>query len=222
MSTYLSNLCIIIFVLGIFGSSSLGDTLTYSNVLVEEGAIDGQSVGGQTATITIEFQSGLIAEESPFGGVVYGLGELSSASYEFSQAGFFAIDSPQANLEFGSLTPNDQFELSFFEEDLDPLNMLSGATAGNIGLDPLVGETLSEMFARLGDGSSISFTQPTVFEMLNTRIGSMNGGSSFVTQNIVGDIGNEVTLTLNVVPEPASTFALGLFAFALIRRSRCV
>ena len=52
------------------------DTLTYRGVIVESGAIDGNDLTGQTATISITFADGLTAS-----GGVYSLGVISAASY---------------------------------------------------------------------------------------------------------------------------------------------
>jgi len=87
--------------------------------------------------------------------------------------------------------------VSFFDEDFSPLGMLSGTTAGSAGLAPLDGETLADMFARLGDGSNIAFTQSLDFQMLNSVIGTLNGGASSITSDITGQINSTVTLTLS-------------------------
>ncbi|MEM7453301.1 MAG: hypothetical protein AAF456_02990 [Planctomycetota bacterium] len=214
------RLLIVFFAMALSQSVVQADSLVFSNIFVDTGSIDGQSLIGQTATVTIDFQSGLVAEQSPFGGVVFVLGQPTSATYEFSEAGSFSVDVPESSLEFGSLTTGTQYELSLFNEDLSTLNMLSGTTAGNIGLDPLVGESLPAMFARLGDGTSISFTQAVDFQMLNQGIGSLNGGLSFVTHDIGGNSGSNVTLRLVSVPEPGSVLALSICSVWFLRRIR--
>ena len=66
----------------------------------------------------------------------------------------------------------------------------------DVGIAVAIEISLPEMFARLGDGTSINFTQSTGFQMLNPIIGGLNGDESFVTSGIVGDSGSKVTLTL--------------------------
>lgn len=191
-------------------SAAHADTLTYTGIEIGQGIIDDIDLFGQTATVSIEFAPGLTASNG-----VYKLGTIISATYEFSEAGLFKVDTPEEDLEFGSV--ND-FELSFFDPDLIPLGMLSGTTAGNIGLDPLEGESLPQLFSRLGDGSSISFTQSDSFQMLNPVIGGLNGGESEVMLGIVGVPGSEVTLTF--VPSPGATAVMTVALLGVTRRRR--
>lgn len=207
---FLASAAVIAASIAIAPPQANADTLTYTGITVRDGAIDGNFLGGQTATVSIEFASGLTA----LGGV-YGLGALTSATYEFSVAGLFTVDAPQDNLEFGSVLG---FELSFFDEDFNPLGMLSGTTAGDIGLDPLDGESLPDLFARLGDGSTINFAQSGDFQMLTRAAGSLNGGASIVTLPIAGLAGSSVTLTY--VPPPATLAMLGLAGVTARRRRR--
>lgn len=188
-------------------SGTFADTLVYTGIGVREGAINGIDLTGRTATVSISFADGLTAS-----GGVYTLGAISSATYSFSGVGSFTVDAPQSDLQFGSVLG---FELSFFDPDFSPLGMLSGTTAGDIGLDPLDGESLPALFTRLGDGTSIQFIQSTDFQMLNFEAGTLNGGTATVTTNIVGLRGSDVTLTL--IPTPA-TFALLGFAVPFTRR----
>lgn len=196
-------------VLAIVGAAH-ADTLVYTGIGVREGAINGVDLTGQTATVTISFADGLTANND-----VYTLGAITSASYRFSGAGLFTVDAPQSDLQFGSVLG---FELSFFDPDFSPLGMLSGTTAGNIGLDPLNGETLPQLFSRLGDGTNIQFIQSTNFQMLNLEAGTLNGGAATVTTNIVGLSGSDVTLTL--IPTPATLALLGVAAPFARRRTR--
>lgn len=186
------------------------DVLTYSGIVVADGAIDGVSLAGQIATVEIEFQSGLLASEETFR-----LGTLISARYEFSDAGSFVIDTPQDSLEFGNV---NGFDLSFFDPTLD-LRMLSGASAGDQpGFDPRDGENLREFFLRWGDGRSIDFISSSRFQMLNRSIGGLNSGTSAVTANIVGAGQSDVTLTY--VPTPASSVVICGGAALVSRRRR--
>lgn len=186
------------------------DVLTYSGIVVGDGAIDGVSLQGQTATVEIEFQSGLRAS-----GETFILGTLISARYVFSEAGSFVIDTPQDTLEFGNV--ND-FDLSFFDPTLD-LRMLSGASAGDQpGFDPRDGEDLRTFFHRWGDGRSIDFISSSRFQMLNRSIGGLNGGTSTVTANIVGAAQSDVTLTY--VPTPASSLVIWGSVALVARRRR--
>lgn len=77
---------------------------------------------------------------------------------------------------------------------------------------------MAQMFARLGDGSSIAFVQDIPFQMLNPGIGGLNGGLDFVTDNIEGNAGSEVTLTY--IPSPGAVAAFGLFGLFGSRRRR--
>lgn len=173
-------------------STAAADTLTYEGIGVAVGSINGVSLAGQTATVSIEFSAGLTAFDSGIG-VVFDLGVLTSATYTFSQAGSFTVDNPQVGLQFGSPAG---FDLSFFDALNFDLQMLSGSYAGESqGMGPLVGESLGDLFHRLGDGTSISFVPPTLFQMLNPSIGGLNEGEDQVTLDIVGDTNSAVTLT---------------------------
>ena len=166
------------------------DTLTYEGILVASGEINGMNLTGQTATVSIEFSGDLIAFDSG-NSIVFDLGVLLSATYTFSGAGAFSVDVTQDGLRFGS--PGN-FDLAFYDSANSAFGMLSGTTAGNVGLVPQVGETMEGLFQRLSAGSTIAFLQSTNFQMLNPLIGGLNGGQDFVTTDIVGSAGSQVTL----------------------------
>jgi hypothetical protein len=173
-----------------FGGTAVADTLTYSNVVVRNGSINNQNLAGQTATITIEFADGLTAS-----GGKYTLGAISSATYEFSGAGSFTVDTPQDNLEFGTLG-SGAYDLCFYDEGFNPLGMLSGCSAGAGGRSPNDGETIGDFFSRLG-GSELSFFSAQDFQMLNAAIGTLDNGASSITEDIVGLAGSSVTIAYN-------------------------
>lgn len=191
------------------GPEASADVITIRGIRVSSGAIDGRDLTGQMATVRIEFAGGLFAD-----GEVFHLGTPTSASYEFSGAGLFIVDVPQSGIDFGSVSG---WEMSFFNPG--SFNMLSGTTAGDIGLDPVNGETLSSMFRRLGNGTDISFSQAVNFQMLNPPIGGLNGGASFVTEDLVGAIESQVTASYNV-PAPGALALFGFAGFATRRRRR--
>ncbi len=196
------------------GGTATADSLIYEGIDVGRGEIDGVALRGQTATVSIEFASGLTAFDSG-SGIVFDLGVLTSATYSFSDAGDFSVDVTQDNLHFGSPLG---FDLSFFDAINRDFRMLSGTTAGDAGLSPLVGETLGDMFNRLGDGSAIDFEQSGNFQMLNPQIGGLNGGQNFVTDNIVGNALSMVSLSY--VPEPGTLATFGLLGLLVSRRRR--
>lgn len=195
------------------------DTLTYTGITISNGAIEGINLSGQTATVTIEFADGLTALDG-----VYVLGPIAYAAYEFSEAGLFVVDTPQDNLEFGSLkNSSSTFDLSFYDQEFNSggfLGMLSGTTAGDQGLAPLDGETLPQFFTRIGDGQSISFIQSDGFQMLNSGFSTLNNGAVSVTGRISGQTGSDVTLTLNTIPEPAALTLLLIGSTTMLRRTR--
>lgn len=195
--------------------TATADMLIYENINVGRGEINGSPLFAQTATVAIEFDGGLTAFASD-GHTAFDLGVLTSATYTFSGAGAFTVDAPQDNLYFG--TSAFGWDLAFWDMINFDIFMASGTTAGSAGMSPLVGETMAQMFARLGDGSSISFVQDIPFQMLNPGIGGLNGGLDFVTDNIEGNAGSEVTLTY--IPSPGAVAAFGLFGLFGSRRRR--
>ena len=191
-------------------------SLTYSGITVSNGALNGINIEGQTATVHIQFADGLTAQDG-----YYVLGPIAYASYEFSEAGLFVVDTPQDTLDFGSLVSGSTYDLSFYDREFNSggfLGMLSGTTAGDQGLAPLDGETLPQFFTRIGDGQSISFIQSGGFQMLNAGFSTLNNGAVTVTGRISGQTGSAVTLTLNTIPEPATLTLLLLTTPALLHR----
>ena len=218
MTRCLSLVAITLFVFTLVPVQLDADTLTYEGITVAFGEIDGVDLTGQTATVFIEFADGLTAIDDG-GHIAFDLGVLTSATYSFSGAGAFSVDVPQDNLYFGTSTFG--WDLSFWDMPNFDIFMASGTTAGSVGMSPIVGETLGDMFNRLGDGSSISFTQSEDFQMLNPPIGGLNGGTSNVTLDIAGLAGSQVTLTYNkAIPEPSTFLVLGLVSAGMFNRRR--